>query len=440
MISDILTPAAQTSYKSVAGIISVAKASAEAHAKATHERFNIFSTLLKETDEVRLHTRFIHCLLDPNGTHDCGSLFLDLFFQTLTSEGVLDKKGNALLNESDQKPVNFEHLSQGRQWTVHKEASRSPHGQIDLLLESSGFFGIAIENKIHAREQEDQLSGYGDYLRSRYEENSFHLIYLTLDGKQGTTAGDHSYLRISYKRHILHWLDACLRETYSIIPINQTLIQYRAVVRRLTHQTLENKFMKPVHDFIRGNPEILRHSNLITQAVDQVRSEVLAKFGDGIMKAVMEFVSDAKIDPKHGKFGVGDQRAVWITPAASVLGVLQFNIWIEIAGERLLIGMKVPQGLHSLPPDIQRVLNEMCSFMNNDPDRSESREFDSSNRAWPTGWDKHIYPLNDDLIADWLRMGTESAVAEVSKAVRSHIDLLERAYTAASEQISSAIA
>jgi len=254
MISDTLTPAAQTSYKRLAGIISVAKASAEAHAKATHERFNIFSTLLKETDEVRLHTRFIHCLLDPNGTHDCGSLFLDLFFQTLTTEGVLDRNGNALLNESDQKPVDFKHLSHGRQWTVHKEASRSPHGQIDLLLESSGFFGIAIENKIHAGEQENQLSGYGNYLRSRYEENFFHLIYLTLDGKPGTTAGDHQYLRISYERHVLHWLEACLRETYSIVPINQTLIQYRAVVRKLTHQTLENEFMKPVHDFIRGIP------------------------------------------------------------------------------------------------------------------------------------------------------------------------------------------
>lgn len=56
---------------------------ADERARVTHERFNIFTTLLKEEDEVRLHTRFIHCLLDPAGFHDCGTLFLDLFLAAL---------------------------------------------------------------------------------------------------------------------------------------------------------------------------------------------------------------------------------------------------------------------------------------------------------------------------------------------------------------------
>src|ERR1035437_7363359 len=52
-------------------LLTVTKMIAEAHiraeerAKAAHERFNVFTTLLGENDEVLLHTRFLHCLLDP---------------------------------------------------------------------------------------------------------------------------------------------------------------------------------------------------------------------------------------------------------------------------------------------------------------------------------------------------------------------------------------
>ena len=32
--------------------------------------YNIFSTLHKDSDEVNLHSRFIHSLLDPSGKHN----------------------------------------------------------------------------------------------------------------------------------------------------------------------------------------------------------------------------------------------------------------------------------------------------------------------------------------------------------------------------------
>jgi hypothetical protein len=431
MYTEDLPLEAQSAYKQLGGTVAVAVASAEAHAKASHERFNIFSTLLKESDEVRLHTRFIHCLLDPSGSHDCGPLFLDLFFESLAALGVKDKIG---------KELDFKSLAKTSSWTVHKEASRPPHGQIDLLLESSGFFGIAIENKIHAGEQTAQLSGYGDYLRRRHGD-SFHLIYLTLDGKEGYTAGDHGYLRISYKHHILDWLEACLRATYNIVPVNQVIIQYRAVVRRLTHQTLENEFMSTVLDFIRENPELVRHQNIVTQAVNAVRAEVLDGFAAGIIKAVMEFAGDAKINPSvyGGRFGLDPCGSLWITPHPnSDLLKFPFHIWLEIWNERILLGMKVPDGRHRLDADTQLLLAEMNRLMTEDKERSESRVPWTNNGAWPTGWDEPVKPLNDGVIADWMRLGMDSEIARVSEAIRSHISLLERAYTAAKKQISGA--
>ena len=37
--------------------------------------FNLFTTLLDKSDEVRLHSRFLHFLLDPTAEHSQGALF-----------------------------------------------------------------------------------------------------------------------------------------------------------------------------------------------------------------------------------------------------------------------------------------------------------------------------------------------------------------------------
>jgi hypothetical protein len=427
MSTELLSPAAQAAYRQLAGTVAVAVASAEAHAKASHERFNIFSTLLKEHDEVRLHTRFIHCLLDPSGSHDCGSLFLDLFFETLAKLGAADKDG---------KDVGFTRLSKTSGWIVHKEASRSPHGQIDLLLECSGFYGIAIENKIHAGEQTAQLSSYGDYLRSRYGD-SFHLIYLTLDGKKGYTAGDHGYLRISYKEHILSWLDSCLRETYHIIPVNQALIQYRAVVRRLTNQNLESEFMKPVLEMIRQNPDIVRYGEILTRSIDAIRSEVLDDIASRLIARAKASDCEALLKPslQGGRFGTDPAAALWITPfSTSALRMIPYKIWFEVNYGRILLGMKVPEGIDRADTKLKPLFAEMNRVMSQDSGRSESYE-PSPNGAWPTGWDKPIDPLNDDLIANWMNPAQMDAeVDRVWRAIENHIRLLERAYLASVEK------
>ena len=41
--------------------------------------FTAFGSVLKANDEVRLHTRLIHALLNPEGKHYQDALFLELF-------------------------------------------------------------------------------------------------------------------------------------------------------------------------------------------------------------------------------------------------------------------------------------------------------------------------------------------------------------------------
>ena len=73
--------------------------------------FNIFTTLLNKSDEVRLHSKFLHFLLNPAADHSQGSLFLDLFLKCFnasddqkahsTSNGWKNKRIKRLLSESN---------------------------------------------------------------------------------------------------------------------------------------------------------------------------------------------------------------------------------------------------------------------------------------------------------------------------------------------------
>lgn len=55
--------------------------------KVTARRFNIFCTLGVERIE-RVHSRFLACLLDPQGLHDQNDLFLRAFLKDVLQEQI----------------------------------------------------------------------------------------------------------------------------------------------------------------------------------------------------------------------------------------------------------------------------------------------------------------------------------------------------------------
>lgn len=286
-------------------------------AKATHERFNIFTTILKETDEVRLHTRFLYSLLNPEGLHDCGSLFLNLFFETLNE--------NPGVNDADEI-VPFEIPSRRLQWKVQKEYPCPPNGQIDIFLESLGGT-MAIENKVNSPEHKGQLADYACFLKERTKDKS-HLIFLTKDGRKSVTSGGAKYVRISYANHILPWLAKCLRETYDLIPINQGLLQYRQVVRQITGETFESKDMKTIENMIKENTDVIRFRKQIKEAADQACTNFVKDLTEGIMKELR--TKDGIISRIRGGAQLGDAGfdLILTLPATSILQD-PFEVWIN---------------------------------------------------------------------------------------------------------------
>jgi hypothetical protein len=358
MSSDTLpTPTELLPFRQIAKRLSEAHIRADERAKVTHEHFNVFTTVLKASDEVRLHTRFIHCLLDPKGSHDCGTLFLNLFFETLNRLPGLNHDGEqSTFGVPDKNLV----------WTVHKEAFRADFGQMDILLECKGH-GIAIENKIDANEHRmDQLISYANYLESHSSVVSPLVIYLTLHGKESYTAGDKSYLRISYAVHILEWLEKCLQATYQIIPINQVLLQYRQVVRQITNKTLNAESMKEIVKFVRDNPDIIRFRSEIADAANEAIQQIWNEIEGKIRKSCPKGYAIRVGNPyPGGRFGNETSDVLIITALdGSVLWNAPFEIWIEHdnidnSGENGELGIGVRQSTDPIPNDLIKALKEV---------------------------------------------------------------------------------
>lgn len=177
--------------------------------------FSALSSVLSVNDEVRLHTRFIYALLNPESTHYMGSQFLELFLRCLGHAEWLDLSSAVVRKE-------FCPVGQSE--------------QIDLYI-TDGNRQIVIENKLNAQDQPRQAQRYlqavGTAGSAGKTETLF--VYLTkgrktpsplslgslslssdmkyiLDGS-GKRVARYQALRYSRRSQspcIHNWLDACL--------------------------------------------------------------------------------------------------------------------------------------------------------------------------------------------------------------------------------------
>jgi hypothetical protein len=109
----------------------------KAKQKALKSQFNVFTAVLKHDDEVKLHTRWLHYLLNPAAEHDCDTLFLDLFIKTLLV-GVQPHEDNAEPNRLDELTTFDCKKAQAKMELPTK------HGRLDIHIESPNWGVIVI--------------------------------------------------------------------------------------------------------------------------------------------------------------------------------------------------------------------------------------------------------------------------------------------------------
>jgi len=166
--------------------------------------FSLFPYIAPNENRI---SEIIRDLLDPNGNHGQGDIFLQKFLEVIGKSDIYEI--------GDQAEIRTEEP------TTSIENNRR---RIDIIIEikrnNHYHSGIAIENKPWAIDQKNQVYDYFLHIKSRYPNNHY-IIYLTPDGRKPPP---HSAQKIydnhieklicmSYQTDIASWLNVCYKES-----------------------------------------------------------------------------------------------------------------------------------------------------------------------------------------------------------------------------------
>ena len=237
----------QLFFQEVASIYALEQAQQEERNRKG-ENYNLFSILSIERYELK-HSALIANLLDPKGSHGCGDAFLRAFFE-------IALKDLAYPFEDCTLPHSYTEYYTG-------PISGDTGGRIDILVKSS-HYGLIIENKIYAGDQDKQLTRYDNYGKKTFGADGYLLVYLTLYGcdasKESTatkSAEEVGYLRLSYAEDILRWLEQCVQLADNKPLVRESLNQYIRTIKQLTYQDMNQEDIQTIIDLAVDHPEVV---------------------------------------------------------------------------------------------------------------------------------------------------------------------------------------
>lgn len=239
------------------------------------DKFNIFSILKMERLEVDTHSAFIYELINPNGTHFQGNKYLEIFIEEV-------------LNIKD---FDFNNIKVGRETLT--DTSR----RIDFTIENKDYY-IAIEMKIDATDQENQLSDYYKYSIKQNKEFS-KVYYLTLDGRDSTENSFKKYEKISFQLDILNFIEKSIEKSANLPIIRESLIQYKNLILKITNQTTEELQMESIK-FI-NTPEMAKSATIMSKNLAYAWAEREFLFWKKLEEKVFTYIEN-----KDWKFEISD--------------------------------------------------------------------------------------------------------------------------------------
>lgn len=256
----------------------------ENESKETGNNFNVFKTINITTDEVRLHSKFIGELLNPNGSHGQNDKYLRIFFDQLK----IDNIDSATSKVEIEKNIGKKKDTKG--------------GRIDLFLIDSNKNSVIIENKIYARDQYNQLLRYNNYKKG-------YLFYLTLFGTEpsedslGNLKIDKDVFLLSYKYDIINWLDECVNQSIKQPLVQSGIQHYIDLIKLLTGQSKNKNMSNDIRDFIAQSKNNLKIGLQIQKNVVEAKIKIQDLFWKRILEIFKEneiyFDSNYKVTYKN---------------------------------------------------------------------------------------------------------------------------------------------
>jgi len=280
-----------------------AKAEADRQRAMGKHDYNIFTLFYKFSDEVNLHSNFISSLLDPNGDHYKGDLFLKIFLETCGIDDFgIDTSRTTVLKE-------FKH--------------------IDIYI-SDGKKHIILENKVYAKDQSAQIARYIDTIKTDKTEDAkdedIYVLYLHPDGnlpkeyslgdyktnqdktklvKEGSTI---NFKVISYEDQILSWIDRCKNEVSNLTDLNIFLSQYKDVIEMIynRYKRIDNMEKADLVEIFKENYAAVSE---IVNNYQEVRKKIIYSFFKKVAEALKEYNEIYEIKTEESQ----DYRPIIIT-------------------------------------------------------------------------------------------------------------------------------
>ena len=208
--------------------------------------FNVFSVLRSTSDEVNLHSRFLHALLE--------------YVDPLTNrrENLKEFVSNVL----DLKSFEIGHTSVWREWN-----------NIDLLI-SNRREAVVIENKIWAGDQPQQLQKYRNTLIDQgYAAQSIHLVYLTPYGHEPSVQSTveipvEQVQLVSYREDLRDWLIGCQRRAYDDPGLRESIAQYIRLILSMTNNDYEAEHMDELKKLLLLDDNVIIASHISNSLLD----------------------------------------------------------------------------------------------------------------------------------------------------------------------------
>lgn len=224
------------------------------------ENFNVFSILNMETKENATHSAFLGELLNPEGSHNMGTVFLKLFLETIDLDHI----------DLDSARVKLEH------YVGKIDYDEKTGGRVDIFIWDKEDNTICIENKINAPDQKMQIERYRNYNLGKNK-----VYYLTEPGKEpdlqsrGDLVSGIDYNIISYENDIIEWLTMCSKETTRLPIIRESIQQYIILIKKMTNQLTDSKMEKEIQNLIATN---YKATKILESNVRKVELEYARKF------------------------------------------------------------------------------------------------------------------------------------------------------------------
>ena len=234
------------------------------HEAGRPQPFNVFSVLRTASDEVNLHSRFLHALLDYRKT------------AAGNRENLTDFLRHAGVENFELRGIRVER----------------ERDNIDILITNGAGQAVVVENKIWSGDQPEQLQRYHDTLKEQgYAE--IHLLYLTPygDNPSEDSARSLPYEAMSYRERLTPWLERCQQRAYDEPELRESVAQYRHLIGKLTGTDFGRAYMDALKNLcLEGNNLLLVHD--LNEAMIEAKVHLLQGLWGEIEAALRREISD----------------------------------------------------------------------------------------------------------------------------------------------------